>query len=584
MLLADRDLKIIYVNPASLATLRKLERYLPVKPENVLGSSIDIFHKNPAHQRKILANDKNLPVRANIKIGPETADLLVTAIYDKNKNYIGPMVTWELITEKLETERKIQEAAERERVQAEDLRTKVDSILEVVNAASRGDLTREMQVKGADADRPDGRGAAKFLATCAATSRAFRETAQTLASSSRQLTAVSQQMAANAEETAAQANVASAAAEQVSKNVTTVATGAEEMGASIKEIAKNANEAARVATSAVKVAEKTNATVAKLGEIERRDRQRHQGHHVDRPADQPAGPERHHRGGPRRRGGQGLRRRRQRGQGAGQADRQGHRGHQPQDRGHPGRHQGRRRGHRPDRQDHQPDQRHPEHHRQRRRGADGHDRRDQPQRRRGGQGQQRDRPEHHRRGPGRPQHHRGGQQHQETRPTSSRKMALELAETGGAVQVLNRLVTGPGWNDSGRPSSRPTATETPMRALVIDDSRAVRIIIRNILREIGMEVVEAGNGREALEQLQQNPDVELVLVDWNMPEMNGLDFIRAVRSQRAYDAVRIVMVTTETESEQVDRALKAGANEYLMKPFNKEVLVAKLNLLDVFEE
>jgi two-component system chemotaxis response regulator CheY len=123
-----------------------------------------------------------------------------------------------------------------------------------------------------------------------------------------------------------------------------------------------------------------------------------------------------------------------------------------------------------------------------------------------------------------------------------------------------------------------------MLALVIDDSRAVRVIIRNILREMGIEMVEAGNGREALEQLRQNPEVELMLVDWNMPEMNGLDFIRVVRSQRSYDAVRIVMVTTETESEQVSRALNAGANEYVMKPFTKEVLVAKLNLLDVFGE
>ena len=84
--------------------------------------------------------------------------------------------------------------------------------------------------------------------------------------------------------------------------------------------------------------------------------------------------------------------------------------------------------------------------------------------------------------------------------------------------------------------------------------------------------------------MQRNPDVELVLVDWNMPEMNGLDFIRAVRAQRAYDGVRILMVTTETESEQVSRALNAGANEYVMKPFSKEVLVAKLNMLDVFGE
>jgi two-component system chemotaxis response regulator CheY len=123
-----------------------------------------------------------------------------------------------------------------------------------------------------------------------------------------------------------------------------------------------------------------------------------------------------------------------------------------------------------------------------------------------------------------------------------------------------------------------------MLVLVIDDSRAVRIIIRNIVREMGMEVIEAGTGREGLEKLRQNPDVELVLVDWNMPEMNGLDFIRAVRAERAYDGVRIVMVTTETEGEQVCRALNAGANEYVMKPFSKDVLVAKLNMLDVFGE
>jgi two-component system chemotaxis response regulator CheY len=123
-----------------------------------------------------------------------------------------------------------------------------------------------------------------------------------------------------------------------------------------------------------------------------------------------------------------------------------------------------------------------------------------------------------------------------------------------------------------------------MRALVIDDSRAVRMIIGSILRELSMEVSEAANGLEALDQLQRTPDIELVLVDWNMPEMNGLDFIRAVRAQPDYAGLRILMVTTEAEGAQVTRALNAGANEYLMKPFTKDVLVAKLNLLDVFGE
>lgn len=123
-----------------------------------------------------------------------------------------------------------------------------------------------------------------------------------------------------------------------------------------------------------------------------------------------------------------------------------------------------------------------------------------------------------------------------------------------------------------------------MLALVIDDSRAVRIIIGNILREVGLEVLEAGDGRQGLAQLTDNPDVNLILVDWNMPVMDGYAFIQAVRTQRTYDRIRIMMVTTESESEQVTKALAAGANEYMMKPFTKEILLAKLSMLDVLED
>jgi two-component system chemotaxis response regulator CheY len=123
-----------------------------------------------------------------------------------------------------------------------------------------------------------------------------------------------------------------------------------------------------------------------------------------------------------------------------------------------------------------------------------------------------------------------------------------------------------------------------MRALVIDDSRAVRAFIRPILRELNLEVIEAGNGQEGLDRLAEFPDTALVLVDWNMPVMDGLQFIQAVRADRGNDALRIVMVTTETESEQMNRAMAAGANEYVMKPFTRDVLIAKLSLMDVFGE
>ena len=123
-----------------------------------------------------------------------------------------------------------------------------------------------------------------------------------------------------------------------------------------------------------------------------------------------------------------------------------------------------------------------------------------------------------------------------------------------------------------------------MHALVIDDSRAVRMLIAKTLREQGFEVYEAGHGQQGLERLEEHPEIGQILVDWNMPIMNGLEFIQAVRAQRTWDAVQIMMVTTETESEQVQRAMTAGANEYVMKPFTPEVLVAKLTMLGAFEE
>ena len=120
-----------------------------------------------------------------------------------------------------------------------------------------------------------------------------------------------------------------------------------------------------------------------------------------------------------------------------------------------------------------------------------------------------------------------------------------------------------------------------MKAMVVDDSRPIRRIEGDILRELGFETVEAGNGRQALERLEEGELPKVVLVDWNMPEMNGLEFIRAVRSNARFQSVVMLMVTTEIETDQMLRALSAGADEYLMKPFQRESLVDKLRLLGV---
>jgi len=117
-----------------------------------------------------------------------------------------------------------------------------------------------------------------------------------------------------------------------------------------------------------------------------------------------------------------------------------------------------------------------------------------------------------------------------------------------------------------------------VKALVIDDSKAMRSILSRMLQGLGFEVLEASNGREGLQRLQASGNVDLALVDWNMPEMNGLEFIRSVRSEQSYDGVLLMMVTTETEMEQVVRALAAGANEYVMKPFTREIILEKLQI------
>ena len=200
IMFADLDFTLIYMNPASRTTLKPLERYLPKPVEQLIGQKIDIFHKNPEHQRRMLSDDKNLPHNAKIKLGPETLDLLVSPIYDHNRKYLGAMVTWERVTERVEL------------------------------VAAIGEASRHLSAAAAE------------------------------------LNATAEQMSGNSGRTTREANSAAGAAEEVSRGVRTVATNTEEMTASIKEIARNANDASGASTSTMKQAESTNVTITKLGE------------------------------------------------------------------------------------------------------------------------------------------------------------------------------------------------------------------------------------------------------------------------------------------------------------------------------
>ena len=123
-----------------------------------------------------------------------------------------------------------------------------------------------------------------------------------------------------------------------------------------------------------------------------------------------------------------------------------------------------------------------------------------------------------------------------------------------------------------------------MRALVIDDSRAMRRIVASILETLGFEVRQAGDGREALDVLGEGWLPDLATVDWNMPVMDGLQFVSAVRANPSLRSVTIMMVTSESEQTQIVKALAAGAHEYVIKPFTADAIRDKIALLGLLPQ
>ncbi|MDZ4825150.1 MAG: response regulator [Actinomycetota bacterium] len=120
-----------------------------------------------------------------------------------------------------------------------------------------------------------------------------------------------------------------------------------------------------------------------------------------------------------------------------------------------------------------------------------------------------------------------------------------------------------------------------MRALIVDDSRAIRLMLKRSLGDCGFdEFLEAGNGQEALDALGQADHVpDAAFVDWNMPVMTGIEFLRAARANPAYAAMAILMVTSETSFEFMAEAIESGADEYIMKPFTPDALRQKLDIV-----
>lgn len=249
IMLANTDGTIVYMNPASRKTLKSIEHQLPVKVDSIVGGSYDVFHKNPAHQRKLLGDPKNLPHSAEIKVGTDTLALSASPIFDVNGNFAGPMIAWEVITAKKESEQRERETQERERAQQEDLRQKVDQLLGVVTAAAEGDLTREVTVTGDDAIGELAGGLRRMLAD-------LRDVISQVVEGAAQFTEGSRVVSESAQTLAQGAQTQSASVEQMSASI-------EELTRSIEAVKENAGSANKVAKETSSLAEEGGAAVKK---------------------------------------------------------------------------------------------------------------------------------------------------------------------------------------------------------------------------------------------------------------------------------------------------------------------------------
>ena len=274
LIMADRDLKIVYMNPASVQALRKLEHLLPCRVDEILGQSIDIFHKNPEMQRRLLADPRNLPHRATIKLGDELLDLSVNAIRDAKGDYIGPMVTWEVITEVERAKEREKQLQDQQRAARAELERKVNSLMQVVTAAADGDLTGESDVRGEDDMGRLAGGMARMLgdlrnviSQVIEAAGQQNEGARTIAESSANLSEGAQSQAASVEEM-------TAAVEELIRSIEVISRSAAASKAEADETVGLAKEGGTAVTEAVnsmrliqKSSEQINDIIQVISEI-----------------------------------------------------------------------------------------------------------------------------------------------------------------------------------------------------------------------------------------------------------------------------------------------------------------------------
>jgi PAS domain S-box-containing protein len=239
---ADRDFKIRYANPATTKTLRVLEKFMPIRADQIVGQTIDIFHKHPEKQRHLLNDASRLPHRTQFQLGTEMVELNAVGINDESGTRLGTMVVWDIVTQRVATENQIRETADREKAQAEELRRKVDLILMSVSGIAQGDLSREIPDLGDDAIGQMARSLNQAIGAIRGTLSEVRTVAATVRSAAEELSAASEEIASGAQEQAS--------------SLEETAASLEEITATIKQNTDNAQQARQLANGSRDVAEK----------------------------------------------------------------------------------------------------------------------------------------------------------------------------------------------------------------------------------------------------------------------------------------------------------------------------------------
>ncbi len=267
ILLVNTDGIITYMNPASEKTLKTIESALPVPIDQIVGGSYDVFHKNPAHQRKLLANPKNLPHEAETEFAGEFLYLIAAPIFDAKGDYSGPMIVWELVTEKKKAEQRELDNQDRDRQAQEDLRNKVDSLLTVVNAAAEGDLTVEVTVSGDDPVGQLAGGLDKMVTDLRGVIGQVVEMANQFTEGSRVVAEGSQSLATGAQQQSSSVEEMSAAMEELARSVDSVKESAEQANAVASETSTLAEQGGKAVQQSVEAMDHIKSSSEQISEI-----------------------------------------------------------------------------------------------------------------------------------------------------------------------------------------------------------------------------------------------------------------------------------------------------------------------------